>query len=379
LIRTQIKVNALWYTSGGSLILTSTAYIYTVAGTAGTTLIQKGTGYVAAPATAATVKLQYYITQYVPTSNNMEGTSPLIQLKVPSITGLSAVNYLGFEDVAGQLISRISDSSQDAGRIPVVSRKSPTPTAPSYSLTSGAGSVNAGTHYYAVTFVDQFGETLLGTPVSVTITGSPAKVSLSSIPIGPTGTTARNIYRTNINSSTAYYLVTTINDNSTTTYADTTADASLGDRFTSVIDTSGSRPILPKRASWFADEMIISGATLAYSYTANQRYCFYLNINNFTGSLTHSVWLDAGSYVFNQFEGRTGATGKNEIFIDGVSIGVIDTYLAGGFSFNQLQTLSFTLIEPGYHKIEIKLAGKNSSSGDYTLCLTKFWVAPTAD
>jgi len=56
-------------------------------------------------------------------------------------------------------------------------------------------------------------------------------VPLTAIQIGPPGTTARRIYRTPTNAAYAYgnfRLATTINDNTTTTWTDTVADAALG-------------------------------------------------------------------------------------------------------------------------------------------------------
>ena len=53
------------------------------------------------------------------------------------------------------------------------------------------------------------------------------KVQLSNILVGPTGTTARKIYRTAVG-STQLKLLTTIADNTTTSFLDAVADASLG-------------------------------------------------------------------------------------------------------------------------------------------------------
>lgn len=53
------------------------------------------------------------------------------------------------------------------------------------------------------------------------------RVSLTSIPLGQTGVTARKIYRTTVGGSTLK-LLTTLADNTTTTYTDSTADGSLG-------------------------------------------------------------------------------------------------------------------------------------------------------
>ena len=95
----------------------------------------------------------------------------------------------------------------------------------------GAGNVNNGTHSYKVTFVTAGGETEAGTisnTVTVTDKTADGKVALSAIPTGSPVVTARKIYRTVAGNTGSYKLLTTIADNSTTTYTDNTADAGLG-------------------------------------------------------------------------------------------------------------------------------------------------------
>jgi parallel beta-helix repeat protein len=95
---------------------------------------------------------------------------------------------------------------------------------------SAGGAVTIGTHSYKVTFVTANGETTGGTvssQVNVT-TGGTQTVPLTAIPTGPAGTTQRKIYRTVAGDTGNYLLLTTLADNSTTTYNDTTADGSLG-------------------------------------------------------------------------------------------------------------------------------------------------------
>ena len=102
--------------------------------------------------------------------------------------------------------------------------------------TSGTGIT--GTFSYAVTFLSAFGETSIGPSIS---TGAIANktVNLTAIPTGtavniPCGgltstyqpVIGRNIYRTK-NGGTVFYLVGTLNDNITTVFNDSTADASL--------------------------------------------------------------------------------------------------------------------------------------------------------
>lgn len=94
---------------------------------------------------------------------------------------------------------------------------------------AGAGNVDNGVHRYKVTFVTAGGETEAGTASSgVTVADKTAdgKVALSSIPTGSAFVTARKIYRT-VAGGSVYKLLATISDNTTTTYTDNTADASL--------------------------------------------------------------------------------------------------------------------------------------------------------
>jgi uncharacterized phiE125 gp8 family phage protein len=103
---------------------------------------------------------------------------------------------------------------------------------------AGAGNVDAGVHRYLATFVTADGETQAGTAsAAVTTTGGDGKVSLSGIQLGGASVTSRKIYRTVANGST-YLLLTTLADNTTTTYADNIADSALGAAAPSVNTTS---------------------------------------------------------------------------------------------------------------------------------------------
>lgn len=113
------------------------------------------------------------------------------------------------------------------------------PAAPASAPTTavgGAGAVEAGEHRYAITFVSnqpQYGAAFLFTngespisPVDTIILGVASAVDLTSIPLGPAGTTARRIYRTRVG-ETEFRRVDEISDNVTTVYTDTTPDANL--------------------------------------------------------------------------------------------------------------------------------------------------------
>lgn len=105
----------------------------------------------------------------------------------------------------------------------------PAPGAPTVALAGlGAGNVNTGAHRYRITFVTADGETDGGIISDVVTTSAGnGQVALSAIPTGGSAVTSRKLYRTAAAGST-YLLLATIADNTTTTYADNIADASLG-------------------------------------------------------------------------------------------------------------------------------------------------------
>jgi uncharacterized phiE125 gp8 family phage protein len=106
------------------------------------------------------------------------------------------------------------------------------PTAPAVALASPSapGNVNAGAHRYRVTFVTADGETEGGTVSSAVTVADAAvngQIALTAIPIGGALVTSRKIYRTAAGGS-AYLLLATIADNTTTAYTDNISDAALG-------------------------------------------------------------------------------------------------------------------------------------------------------
>ena len=71
-----------------------------------------------------------------------------------------------------------------------------------WAVAGGAGSVDVGTHYYAMTYVTAGGEEVLGSVSNtVTIAGSAKTVALT-LPLGYSTTLTRNIYRTKAGGTT---------------------------------------------------------------------------------------------------------------------------------------------------------------------------------
>jgi hypothetical protein len=93
------------------------------------------------------------------------------------------------------------------------------------------GTVDAGSHQWAVSFLAGAVESSLSDPSVILTIGQPSTVLVYNLPLGPGGTTARNIYRTSANTPNVFQLDQTLADNTTTEISDTIPDSSLGATF----------------------------------------------------------------------------------------------------------------------------------------------------
>lgn len=111
------------------------------------------------------------------------------------------------------------------------SNAEPAPGAPTAALAgAGGGNVDNGAHRYLIVFGTATGKTEAGVESgAVTVADKTAngRVALTAIPLGGSAVTYREIYRTTAGGTT-FKLLATLNDNTTTTYTDNIADASLG-------------------------------------------------------------------------------------------------------------------------------------------------------
>jgi len=145
--------------------------------------------------------------------------------KSPKVTGnlsVGAFNYkVAYVTAAGETLAGSSFG--------VSTTAVSAPGGCSTAATTG-GSMTSNTPYaYVISFVTGSGEVPSGGYTVVVMGASDTKVNLSSIPTSAdVRVTARKVYRTGAAYQGPYRLVATISDNTTTTYADTTADASLG-------------------------------------------------------------------------------------------------------------------------------------------------------
>ena len=99
---------------------------------------------------------------------------------------------------------------------------------PTRGFATAGGSVDNGTHKYKITFVTAAGETTTGPASEPAVSETTNQtIPLSGIQTGGANVVARRIYR-QFPGVGSYKLVTTIPDNTTTTYNDTASNASLG-------------------------------------------------------------------------------------------------------------------------------------------------------
>lgn len=105
-----------------------------------------------------------------------------------------------------------------------------TPSTPTATLVAtSSGNLTNGAYSYKTTFVINGFENAPSPASSpnVTVDGTHKQITVGNITTGPTGTSARKVYRT-IAGGATYLLQSTVSDNTTTSITDNTADASLG-------------------------------------------------------------------------------------------------------------------------------------------------------
>lgn len=144
---------------------------------------------------------------------------------------------------------------------------SPTTT----SGTAGAAGAQTGDINYKVSYVNSYVvESDVSAQTTTLTVASTATVSLAAIPIAPTsyGVNARKIYRKDAGTGGSFKLVTTISDNTTSTYLDNTASASLG----AVAPTDQGEPINWKYIEVFQNRLFMVETAI------NPQFLYYSEI-----------------------------------------------------------------------------------------------------
>ena len=187
------------------------------------------------------------------------------------------------------------------------------PVAPVAALAgAGAGNVDDGDHYYRVTFVSGATETdggFVSASVTVADQSVDGQIALTSIPIDVSGVaTSRKLYRRSL-TNTTFKLLTTIADNTTTTYTDNIATASLG-----------------------ADCPLTNGFHTAYSSTFQTPHMDMSHLNP-AAKETHKLW----DFLEITFEPTGRWNLSAEVYIDGVYSETITFEVSHGFVLDDFE------------------------------------------
>lgn len=309
-----------------------------------------------------------------------------------SVKQNSLSNAIFFEPADGKLGSYMLDGGDTPGQIPVGDWTVPRVEEAKDKLTAtpgASGNVDVGTHYAIVTYVDQYGETDadLSQSTSIVISTSAKTVALSAIPLGLWGTVARKVYVTAAGATqtdpTAYKLLTTIGDNTTTTATYNTADANLGTTTIPTTNTTRSRPIWSRY--YYAPAFgMKSNATLTKTVDV-ATYIGGVLVNTAAANANDGDYfilpfvLEAGTYTLKLVGVTNTNYGKTDTYIDGVlQSGASDDWYSAAGAVNVEKTRTVTVTTSGYHILMIKVNGQNASSTDYRFGLIYFELYPTA-
>jgi hypothetical protein len=170
---------------------------------------------------------------------------------VGTLTGNDSTVFPGFDNVAdADLGPAIDEAAGCMG--------APAPLLRGGSVANTGSGVLTGDYNCVTTFVYSNSKESRPSPVSNTDTLANEQFEVEEIPIGGAGVVARKLYRCKAADS-RFYLMHTLNDNTTTEYTDNTADGSLG----AEVVTMQSLPPKGEQLLWSKERAFILGRNIA--------------------------------------------------------------------------------------------------------------------
>ena len=150
--------------------------------------------------------------------------------------------------------------------------------------------------------------------------------------------------------------------------------------------TNNGNPIgaaeYPKRLTVFADELITT-PTVAITLNTSQQYAFYVvpttaNAND-GDEYSFSGVFESGAYNFTILGLLQASSGIVDFYIDGALSYSGQDWYSAAVAYNTRKYIYDRVLTAGYHYFTLKINGKNASSSDYTLFLTKIEVKQDSD
>lgn len=139
----------------------------------------------------------------------------------------------------------------------------------------------------------------------------------------------------------------------------------------------------PKRATMWHDESIkVTGNAIGRLMDSNQAYGWTARQNApANGDVwTNGCFLQAGTYTLYLLGSTIGTGGRQDLTLDGTSIATGLDWYSSSQAYNVLKTVASVVVATtGWHTLRSTVNGKNGSSTNYVILLTKMWFAPSAD
>lgn len=144
---------------------------------------------------------------------------------------------------------------------------------------------------------------------------------------------------------------------------------------------AGTTPTLPKRATMWHDEAVVINSNPLSDSNTTARYQTFTTSPNPANQdeFSNSFWLRAGTYTFSVLGVTANSYGKLEWYIDGTLAVSAQDWYSAATTGDVVKSATVTVATDGYHVLVGRVNGKNASSSNYRISLTKYWLAPAAD
>ena len=140
---------------------------------------------------------------------------------------------------------------------------------------------------------------------------------------------------------------------------------------------------LPTRAvMWHEESTVVAGDALARTIETSAAYNYVMRQSSaaINDEFTNSFVVGEGTYTLYLLGATSAASGQVDWYVDDVLVASAQDWYSAEPAYNQTKTVADVVIaEGGYHVLKGIVAGKNASSSNYRLLLTKMWLAQASD
>lgn len=138
----------------------------------------------------------------------------------------------------------------------------------------------------------------------------------------------------------------------------------------------------PSRAvMWHDESIVLTGVAFSKVVSATQLYAMRVFQNPAANgdSFTNGFYLKGGTYTFVVLGESRADSPLIDWYVDNVKVVSLQDWYAASTNSNIEKTASVTVVGDGYHVLKGVVNGKNGSSTNYFVVLTKMYFKPSAD